>query len=298
MLIGAHSTAFVRGQSLEQSIRLSIELDFHAFELFADVQNNKFGTLATGYWAAGHIRSEWEEIAPLLRNQFKVLTVHAPLEGSGVNITASNPGIRANAIEQLQRTIEFAGVIGADVVVIHHGTPAAFVSVEQFFEQSQCALMKLVECAHEHGIKLAVENMHPYFSPEQLMDLIAPFPQEWVGICLDTGHCPLCYVPHELRTPQSANEALENATRTFGTRLFNIHAHDYDGKSDHRGIGRGWFDWNRFIGILHEIGYDGALMLEINEEDDIPALRHSKLRLETVIRNIGCSVTTPCSERI
>jgi len=104
------------------------------------VHSTPFGAPAVGYWAAGHSRSSWEAVASLLRRRFDVLTVHAPLEGSGANITAGNPGIRAEAIRQVRRTVEFAATTGADAVVVHHGWPAAFASAEEFFEQSRRAL--------------------------------------------------------------------------------------------------------------------------------------------------------------
>ncbi|HIE51136.1 MAG TPA: sugar phosphate isomerase/epimerase [Armatimonadetes bacterium] len=280
MLIGVHSSAFTQGQSLAEAVEASLNLGLRAFELFAEVQNNHFGRPAVGYWAAGHTEREWEEVATLLQGRFARLTVHAPLEGSGANITASNPGIREEAQRQVQRTIDFAAFVGAEVVVVHHGWPAAFASPSEFFAQSRRALEKFATHAAKRGVRLGVENVHSFFaSPEQLWELIAPFPAEAVGFCLDTGHCPLCYLRREERTPERANEVLLAAVRCFGPRLVNVHAHDYDGQRDHRALARGWFDWQRVVGTLEEVGYRGALMLEINEEDDLTALQESLAQL-------------------
>jgi sugar phosphate isomerase/epimerase len=112
-------------------------------------------------------------------------------------LTAADPEERAAALaDNRQAVLEAAGV-GTDVLVLVVGglppgsrdLPAARSAVAE-------AVAGLAPFAAEHGVKLAIEPLHPMFCADravvctlgQALDLAEAFPAEQVGVVVDTYH--------------------------------------------------------------------------------------------------------------
>jgi sugar phosphate isomerase/epimerase len=152
---------------------------------------------------------------------------------------------------------ELAAAVGAPVVVgcIHPDhLPEAIAAVPQ-------------------GVRLAVENHwdQPLARAREVRRAVAG--AEQVGACLDTGHALL------------AGELPEAAARELGGTLHHVHAKDAVrapalrrvlGRRVRRRLlgrpapvfpGSGDLDAAAFVGVLAELGYDGAVTLEYEGED-------------------------------
>ena len=112
-------------------------------------------------------------------------------------MTAPRPEDRAAALaDNKQAVLEAAGV-GTDVLILVVGgvpsgskdLPAARAAVAE-------GIADLAPFAAEHGVKLAIEPLHPMFCADravvstlgQALDLAEMFPAEQVGVVVDTYH--------------------------------------------------------------------------------------------------------------
>jgi D-psicose/D-tagatose/L-ribulose 3-epimerase len=112
-------------------------------------------------------------------------------------------------------------------------------------------LHALAEYAASRNVLIALESMshfrtHLVNTPEQLLRLIDLADHPGLRVLFDTYHSIT-----EIRSYASA-------LRTFGKRLFGLHACEND-----RGVpGGGLVPWGEVFSTLHEIGFDGYVGLE------------------------------------
>ncbi len=129
-------------------------------------------------------------------------TVHAPLDMNLMDTTA--PGLHRDV---LSASIQFAGEIGADVVVCHAGQRIGARDARHSFKDQlateRSALLEAGETAGELSVTIAVENYYPELPiilgavydysvrPSELAEQLHAVDHPAVGLCLDVGHAAL-----------------------------------------------------------------------------------------------------------
>ncbi len=129
-------------------------------------------------------------------------TVHAPLDMNLMDPTA--PGLHRDV---LNASIQFAGEIGANVVVCHAGQRLGARDARHSFKDQldteRSALLEAGETAGELGVTIAVENYYPELPiilgavydysvrPSELAEQLHAVDHPAVGLCLDVGHAAL-----------------------------------------------------------------------------------------------------------
>lgn len=125
----------------------------------------------------------------------------------GFLTAADDAAVRA-ALEDNRRAVEEAATLGTrELVLVVGGLPAASTPGGPALPDGDRDLVAararvadrvadLVPFAVEHGVRLALEPLHPMFAADravlstlgQALDLAAPFPAEAVGVVVDTYH--------------------------------------------------------------------------------------------------------------
>ena len=191
-------------------------------------------------------------------------SMHAP---SGKTVLgAPEEDWRRQAVALLERYIGFGGELGITDLVIHPipsegavpngDDPAVPAFVRDAVKRS---LDDLAPVAERAGIRFNLENLpydcdYPYLTMKELRPLIDPYPEDHVGLVLDTGHVGI------LR-----NDPVEEI-KAAGNRLRGTHIHDVVGEAsdgDHRAPTHGWLDWDAILRALDEIGYPGPWTFEV-----------------------------------
>lgn len=129
-------------------------------------------------------------------------TVHAPLD-----MNLMDPTVNTLHRDVLDASIEFAGDIGARVIVCHAGQRVGPRDARHSFEAQlaaeRAALREAGDLAAERGVTIAVENYYPELPivrgevydysvwPRELGGQIRTVDHPAVGICLDVGHAAL-----------------------------------------------------------------------------------------------------------
>lgn len=199
-------------------------------------------------------------------------TVHAP--ANDVNLGSLNEAARVMAYDEIKKSLDFAGEIGASLVVVHpgpgiEGMPGGKWSKEysrsrvedRFFRQEEYLLRAVKNLAdYAPDLLICLENLvyphESYRSPEEMLDLIRKVNRSNVGITLDVGHAVVC--GHK---PVDFLHLLEE-------EIFHVHLHDNDGIVDrHLPLGKGIIDYVAVLQSLNQVAYQGAVTLEFELED-------------------------------
>ena len=232
-----------------EPFRFALHHGFDAFEWFADKKVNDDGSVAG--WdeddmdAASRARIREAGAAHDIR-----FTVHAPWQ--------ANP-LHADGLPLLIRSIDFARVIGADLVNLH-------LYMDDGAEGYARALRPVLHHAAAGGLRVSIENT-PHTTPADFnetfvcLGALPGIPGGTAGMCLDIGHANLCAPTHNhfVRYLDALAPVIP---------IIHVHAHENHGdrdshltlftgpsREDDSGI-------RAFLERLQERGYRGAFILE------------------------------------
>ncbi|MEW1777444.1 sugar phosphate isomerase/epimerase family protein [Streptomyces sp. NPDC086777] len=182
-------------------------------------------------------------------------------------LTATDPGERAAALADNRRAVEEAAILGTDtLVLVSGGLPAGSRDLHSARERIADALAELGPYAERHGVRLAIEPLHPMFASDrcvvstltQALDLAERFPARQVGVTVDTYH-----IWWDDRAPA------EIARAGAGGRIHTFQLADWttplpEGVLNGRGqLGDGAIDMREWKGYVEAAGYTGPIEVEL-----------------------------------
>jgi sugar phosphate isomerase/epimerase len=212
-----------------------------------------------------------------------------------------NPDHRRVVVEHLKKVIRAAPRLNVRVVNTFIGRDPA-KSVEANWPVFQSVWPDIVHEAEREGVQLALENCPMLFSQDEWPGgkNLATSPALWRAIfeAIPSPHLGLNFDPSHLVWQQID---YVRCIREFGPRIFHVHAKDTRVDADRLyavGIlGLGWHtaklpglgdvQWGPLFGALTDVGYQGAVCIEVEDrayEGSLKgrqsALRQSKRFLE------------------
>ncbi|MFG2356022.1 sugar phosphate isomerase/epimerase family protein [Streptomyces sp. NPDC048521] len=185
-------------------------------------------------------------------------------------LTAIDPAERAEALDDNRRAVDEAATLGTDtLVLVSGGLPAGSKDLHGARERIADALAVLGPYAEDHGVRLAIEPLHPMFASDrcvvstlaQALDLAERFPARQVGVTVDTYH-----VWWDDTAPAQIARA------GAGGRIHAFQLADWitplpEGVLNGRGqIGDGSIDMREWQGYVEAAGYTGAIEVELFNE--------------------------------
>ncbi|KQW15565.1 sugar phosphate isomerase/epimerase family protein [Streptomyces sp. Root369] len=181
--------------------------------------------------------------------------------------TAIDPDERAAALDDNRRAVDEAATLGTDtLVLVSGGLPAGSKDLHGARERIADALSVLGPYAEEHGVKLAIEPLHPMYASDrcvvstltQALDLAERFPARQVGVTVDTYHIWW-----------DDNAPAQIARAGAGGRIHTFQLADWttplpEGVLNGRGqIGDGAIDMREWQRYVEAAGYTGAIEVEL-----------------------------------
>jgi sugar phosphate isomerase/epimerase len=182
-------------------------------------------------------------------------------------LTATDPGERAEALADNRRAVDEAAALGTDtLVLVSGGLPAGDKDLRAARERIADALAELGPYAEQHGVRLAIEPLHPMFASDrcvvstlaQALDIAERFPAQQVGVTVDTYH-----IWWDDRAPEQIARA------GAGGRIHTFQLADWttplpEGVLNGRGqIGDGAIDMREWKGYVEAAGYTGPIEVEL-----------------------------------
>ncbi|MEU9354153.1 sugar phosphate isomerase/epimerase family protein [Streptomyces griseoloalbus] len=182
-------------------------------------------------------------------------------------LTATDAGERAAALADNRRAVDEAATLGTDtLVLVSGGLPAGSKDLRGARERIADALAELGPYAQEHGVRLAIEPLHPMFASDrcvvstlaQALDLAERFPAHQVGVTVDTYHIWW----DDTAPAQIARAGAQGRIHTF--QLADWTTPLPEGVLNGRGqIGDGAVDMREWKGYVEAAGYTGAIEVEL-----------------------------------
>ncbi|MCD9900847.1 sugar phosphate isomerase/epimerase [Streptomyces sp. MT29] len=226
----------------------------------------KAGIGQVGLWRAPVQAYGVERTARLLSDAG--LTVTSLCRGGF--LTALDPADRAAALDDNRRAIDEAAALSTDtLVLVSGGLPPGSRDLHGARERVGDAVAELAPYAARHGVRLAIEPLHPMFASDrcvvstlaQALDLAERFPAEQVGVVVDTYH-----VWWDDRAPEQIARA------GAGGRIHSFQLADWitplpAGVLLGRGqLGDGAVDFRALRAEVEAAGFDGPIEVEIFNE--------------------------------
>ncbi|MGE5248381.1 MAG: sugar phosphate isomerase/epimerase family protein [Verrucomicrobiota bacterium] len=196
----------------------------------------------------------------LARNGVRVASLHAPLypdvrtykKDRWFSLSSPEEAHRYESVRAASAAAGWLARNGGGTMVLHTGFPAG----EWYPHRWAALLSSLNELVAEvpDTVRFALENT-PVDSGRMdvILDIVARYPAERVGVCLDLGHAHI-------------QEETLAAVRAAGKRLIHVHASDNQGAhDDHLVPGRGSIPWKRVAAALREGGFSGPFTVELRD---------------------------------
>jgi len=196
----------------------------------------------------------------------------------------------ARAQKQMHYGIKLCMKICSTLVSIHPPFFAAANKInKEILSRARMRFLALlkeeVDFASRNHIETALESFcYTPFIFEGLHDFaqfVSKFPSDKLGVLLDVGHVYQIGID------------LYDAVRAFKHRLLDIHIHDATLEKDYRKathlpIGKGTINFQEFISILRENGYDRWLTLEIrgNEKEIVDSKEYLENQINTTSKSL------------
>ncbi|MFJ9832677.1 sugar phosphate isomerase/epimerase family protein [Streptomyces sp. NPDC101169] len=226
----------------------------------------RLGVPGVGLWREPVQSYGVEATAKLVRDAGLTVTTLC----RGGFLTAAGPGERAAALADNRRAIDEAAALGTDtLVLVSGGLPPGSKDLRAARERIADALAELGPYAEEHGVRLAIEPLHPMFASDrcvvstlaQALDLAERFPAHQVGVTVDTYH-----LWWDDRAPeQIARAGAAGRIHTF--QLADWTTPLPEGALNGRGqIGDGSVDMREWKGYVEAAGYTGPIEVELFNE--------------------------------
>jgi sugar phosphate isomerase/epimerase len=205
---------------------------------------------------------------------------------SGVGqLILADDAAREQAVAAAVARLDAVAQGGGRLVMLGHARAADQADDAEQLRLARLGLGPVAEHAEKLGLQLVFETYHAngrnfMISPRNWRALFEAVPSPALGLCFDPSHLVVLGIDW-LR-----------ALREFGPRVYYAHAKDTEVNAE--GVyqdgyhtpffgrigaqpGRGWWrytlpgfgvvDWGRYIGALREVGFDGIISVE--HEDDV-----------------------------
>lgn len=282
-------------------------------EVLAFAREDGFACVELMCWPVGKADRKYAGVTHVDVTDFtpaKAGEVNALVTQYGVGISALgyypnplDPDLQAARAfcEHLRKVIAAAKLLGLRNVNTFVGRDWR-LSLEENWLRFLETWKPLIACAEEHGVRVGIENCPMFFtqdewpggknlatSPAIWRRMFADIPSAHFGLNFDPSHFALQFIE-----PASA-------LHEFKDKLFHLHAKDVKidrGRLNDAGVfatplewhqpripGYGEIDWPSFMGTLMEVGYDGAVCIEVEDDTFGKSLEGRKAALR-VARNV------------
>ena len=223
----------------------------------------ELGVPGVGLWREPVQSYGLEATAKLVRDAGLAVTTLC----RGGFFTAIDPQERTRALDDNRRAVDEAAALGTDtLVLVSGGLPAGSKDLHGARERIADALAVLGPYAEEHGVRLAIEPLHPMYAADrcvvstlaQALDLAERFPAQQVGVTVDTYHIWW-----------DDNAPAQIARAGAGGRIHTFQLADWttplpEGVLNGRGqIGDGAIDMRAWKAHVEAAGYTGPIEVEL-----------------------------------
>ncbi|MGH9481561.1 MAG: sugar phosphate isomerase/epimerase family protein [Terriglobales bacterium] len=220
-----------------------------------------------------HDRAQAAELAAWFRhNPLPLHSMHSPIyadEKEGrtgappINLADSDPRKRIEALDEVQRALEFSERVPFRYLVQHLGPSKLEFDARQS-DRALTSLERIRLLTKQAGAALLVENIpNGLCTPAALLSFLKSNHLDDVGVCFDSGHAHL--PPHLF-----GGGGVAASWEVLGPRVKSTHLHDNHGTSDeHLWPGAGSIAWAALAPGLAAAGAELPWVLEVGDHGEV-----------------------------
>jgi sugar phosphate isomerase/epimerase len=178
----------------------------------------------------------------------------------------------------LEELASHASTLGTSVVTLCSGTMADYLwrphpenNSQAAWDQMISSMARAAEIAERHDVYVAFEPevsnvIDSAVKAKQAIDTVA---SSKLKVCIDGAN-----LFHKGELPRM-DEILDEAFDLIGEHVVFAHAKDLskDGEAGHDAAGTGFLNYYRYLKLLSQVGYDGAVVLHSLTEEQVPECR-------------------------
>ena len=251
---GINRWAFPASMLLETCFTLARSAGFDGIELCLE-EEGEFSLLTTADQLAGIARvveSLGLEISSVATGLY---WKYSP--------TASDPKVRARALEIARCQLQFASILGADTILYVPGAvnvqwdpESEVIEYETVYRRAQESLKELTDLSERSKVNIGIENVWNKFllSPLEMRQFIDEARHPMVGSYFDVGNVLISGYP-------------EHWIKILGNRIKKVHVKDFKTEigniNGFTNLLQGNVNWPAVVTSLADVGYDGYLTAEI-----------------------------------
>lgn len=267
--------------------------DFSLNDILAHAASEGLDTVELMAWPVGKAERKFAgvthvEVADFNQGQADEVLALAAKHGVGIsalgyypNVLDPDPAVSERTIAHLKKVIAAAPLLGLDRINTFIGRDW-HLRVDDNWPRFLEVWRPLIRLAEDLGVKVAIENCPMLFTRDEWPGgkNLATTPAIWQRMFSDipSPNFGLNYDPAHLIFRFMDPIA---PLRNFREKLFHLHAKDAvihrdqvnqvgfhdDPVNWHEGRipGNGEMDWSHFMGVLKEVGYDGAVCIEVED---------------------------------
>lgn len=199
------------------------------------------------------------------------------IHGPCVAVNLADPNDAAY-LDVYEKTFAYAAKINAAFVVVHSNEAWRFAGEKTAVQELVYGrIEKLLKCAKEYGVTVALENVglrttgSLLFDYEEYLSLLKRFPE--AAALLDTGHAHV------------NGWQLEDVLRDLNKRLIAVHIHDNDGSADsHLPVGSGNINWDGYFKALKKYAPQAVQVCEYAAVNQYAMVTESLAKLEQAVK--------------
>jgi sugar phosphate isomerase/epimerase len=232
-----------------------------------------------------HDRAQMAAVAGWFADHpLKLHALHSPIyadEKDGrsgeppLNIADADHRRRLEALDEIQRALEFCDRVPGEFLIQHLGIGGAEWDARRA-DLALTSLERIRLLAKQAGLNVLVENIANGLStPERLLAFLEQNHLDDIGVCFDSGHA-------HMATELFGGGGVAASWERLAPRVRSTHLHDNHGRKDeHLWPGEGTLDWGEFAPHLRAAGVPLVLEIGAPVTPDAPALiRRAFARLE------------------
>lgn len=203
------------------------------------------------------------------------------------SLSSPNEVVRKDSLEYMRQCMDSAVALGAKILLIVPGRSLSGQDLADARQRLIDSIDSVCRYSEQYEIRLGIEPANTAVTDlvntsEDAKSIIQKLGYSNLGVVIDTGHIHL------------SDEIPERAVQNLGPLLLQVHINDNDARRQQNLIpGEGTFEFEGFLKVLAEAGFDGFLTLELAWDyslDPLPAVQESMKRIRGLISK---AINTP-----
>ncbi len=210
------------------------------------------------------------------KGDVNVHSVHTLTTQFEPQLYSMNLRAQADSFKLLDRAMQAAEVLGAKYYTFHGGARFKKTPINIDFDRTASLTQKIIDVCSSHGVSLAYENVHwGYYN---YIGFFSEIRKRTHGL---KGTFDI------KQARQSGIDYLEYV-KEMGKDIVTAHISDVDENGKMCLPGRGVTDFNRVFSALNDVGFDGAILLEVYPSDfkELPELYQSLDYINSIAQKI------------